>query len=202
MCCHPEMLFSVWRLQILWWSQHRNRITTWDYLGSPSTEILFFHPPLQLFSKKCAEPNNNHSGHCQDICIARRSSEKVCWTCFIMHTMPAMNLHLPWHQGRRDLYSKPFCGKSPAKTLLWQHRSGKLARQCHICVLQVKLQLAKIGICKTLFMLCIYLLFFLPLWSYRYGWLRVANFAITDIACVILSEILLKSHSVFDNSQN
>lgn len=37
-----------------------------------------------VFQKNMIEVNNNHSGLHQDICIAR-SSEKVCWTCFIMH---------------------------------------------------------------------------------------------------------------------
>lgn len=70
-----------------------------ELLGSLSIKFSFFHPPLQLLSKKhdrvtlhfsCSpknmtEANNDHSGLWQDICIAR-SSEKVYWMCFIMDT--------------------------------------------------------------------------------------------------------------------
>lgn len=78
------MLSSVGKLQILWWSQHRNSITSWDYLGSLSIEISFFTLHFSCSPKNMTETDNNHSGLCQDICIAR-SSEKVCWTCFIIH---------------------------------------------------------------------------------------------------------------------
>lgn len=137
------MLYSIRRLWIVQWSQQINRMLTWDDLGSLSFQVHSFILPHLSHSLWTTRGNiNNPSGLCQETCTVGRSSDKVCWTCFIMHMANCeLGAFLGTEEGQIFI-QRHSVEKHEERLCPWHHWSNRLSRQCCFYV-QVKLQLTK-----------------------------------------------------------